>query len=560
MGGTVNRFWAQDGSTEVGHGSLTLLQGWSRQDLRCSFDAFTSMGGHAVNSRQFGQLVRISHFSQSKEIFDYLLGPDIERGLLDFWSVIGPMVIMSGQHYISRVTFLFSIYDMDGDGSLNLSEVVIAVRSIFRGMSHFFPKASLPERSRLEQLAQEMFERFDKNSSGNVTIEEMVTYAYRSEGLLRLCEPFPAHEKHIYEEPIRFHHTSKPSKVPAKAAGGSKPSRPRMDPPSHGQTFHADSSRNTYDKPWQRAHHDGLTKAHAWVAWISFRTLATKANPHLIDGRDLAQLICRGRPRVFPLIYAAVEESKGAADRVEQTDELYASRIVMSVSQALLAKDILERLQQLMETPEVKGASPPGHFQLSKFLALLWPRASETAIQSCLRWCGVFHAHQVLVQLLKEKRASLRQSRLYRGSFAVEAESQSGRRPVALLDHLDHADLKILFDALDMDGNGKLSARELCLQGGLSAKEAQRLLRIWDQDTDGELTPMELGGVVQAMDSALKQQVKGMFASPRHPASAAPPPPPSGRRRRSTSLPPAVPSRGAAAPPALLTRRPRGKR
>ena len=69
------------------------------------------------------------------------------------------------------------------------------------------------------------------------------------------------------------------------------------------------------------------------------------------------------------------------------------------------------------------------------------------------------------------------------------------------------------------------------ISGGLSAKEAQRLLRIWDQatmfffcsfcllgstwfnlvlgrfqpfpagfefqDTDGELTPMELGGVVQ---------------------------------------------------------------
>ena len=34
-------------------------------------------------------------------------------------------------------------------------------------------------------------------------------------------------------------------------------------------------------------------------------------------------------------------------------------------------------------------------------------------------------------------------ARLYRGSFAVEAESQSGRRPVALLDHLDHADLKV---------------------------------------------------------------------------------------------------------------------
>ena len=62
------------------------------------------------------------------------------------------MTVMSGQHYISRawcsvqrenasclqfvslrpfdcqVTFLFSIYDMDGDGCLNLSEIVIAVQ------------------------------------------------------------------------------------------------------------------------------------------------------------------------------------------------------------------------------------------------------------------------------------------------------------------------------------------------------------------------------------------------------------------------------------------------
>ncbi len=55
---------------EVGHGSLTQLQGWTRQvvislellnfvpatpkipqDLRCTFEVFTSMGGHAVNCR-----------------------------------------------------------------------------------------------------------------------------------------------------------------------------------------------------------------------------------------------------------------------------------------------------------------------------------------------------------------------------------------------------------------------------------------------------------------------------------------------------------------------------
>ena len=56
----------------------------------------------------------------------------------------GPMVVMSGQHYISRVpclanslqsilgliwmevSFLFSIFDMDGDGCLNESEIILA--------------------------------------------------------------------------------------------------------------------------------------------------------------------------------------------------------------------------------------------------------------------------------------------------------------------------------------------------------------------------------------------------------------------------------------------------
>eukprot|EP00913_Durusdinium_trenchii_P000301 g275.t1 len=255
-------------------------------------------------------------------MFDYLLGPEhAERGLLDFWSV----------------TFLFSIYDMDGDGCLNLSEIVIAVRTVFRGLAHFCPKAS---------------------------------------------------------EPVRFH--SKSSKASTKAVG-MEPKRGKMRDPHQNpaRTFHAGTTRQNYEKP------------------------------------DLANLIGRGRPRVFPLIYAAVEESKGV-DRFERSDEFFASRIVMSVSQALLAKDTLERLQRT---------------------------------SSCM------------------------------------------------------------------------------------------------EDIDGELTQTELAGVVQAVDSHLKQQVKGMFASPHPPAASATSTRTSFRRRRRSTagLPPATASRGPPPPPALLTRR-RGKR
>eukprot|EP00439_Symbiodinium_sp_Y106_P017955 s582_g2.t1 len=584
MGGIVDRFWAADGSTKVAHGCLTHLQSWSReegysgsgglqrkphvavsvlgpglQDLRHSFENFRSAGGHAVNCRQLGQILRISNFHLTKDIFDLLLGPEhTDRGLLDFWSVIGPMVVMSGQHYISRVSFLFSIFDMDGDGCLNE----------FVRCSSAIPSAVLVE----------MFQRFDADGSGLVSIGEIVNYAYRSEGLLRLCEPFPSREKH---EPVHF--------IGASASRGHKAPRPgepslslRRDlrmapdpsPPQSGQNSASSGARSRhYDKPWQRAaNRDGLTKAHAWVAWICFRLFADKENPRIIHATELMNLVSRGRVKVFPMINAAVEESRDLAENIaSEHDELGADRLVVSVSQAMLAKDFAERLERLSGPGTGAEAGEGGLVSMRSFLCLLWPKASDGAIECCVRWCQSFHAHQVLASLLRQKRASMRQSRFYRNSIEDPMAMQraaSGRQPVAVVDSLSREDLQVLFEALDFDGNGKLSARELCTRGGLSTKDAQKLLRIWDQDADGELTSKELSSVVQAVDPALKQQVKGMFAATKHdvmlPAAQTARDPPRSfprqrTRRTSVTLPPPSP-RGV--PPALLTRgRPRpGKR
>lgn len=581
MGGIVDRFWAADGSTKVAHGCLTHLQSWSREDLRHSFENFRSAGGHAVNCRQLGQILRISNFHLTKDIFDLLLGPEhTDRGLLDFWSVIGPMVVMSGQHYISRVSFLFSIFDMDGDGCLNESEIILAVRSVFFGLARFFPKASLPDVRRLEHLAQEMFQRFDADGSGLVSIGEIVNYAYRSEGLLRLCEPFPSREKQVHEEPVHFIASSASRGHKAHGRLGEPSLSLRRDlrlapdpspPQSQGSASSGARSRH-YDKPWQRAaNRDGLTKAHAWVAWICFRLFADKENPRIIHATELMNLVSRGRVKVFPMINAAVEESRDLAENIaSEHDELGADRLVVSVSQAMLAKDFAERLERLSGPGTSGEAGEGGLVSMRSFLCLLWPKASDGAIECCVRWCQSFHAHQVLASLLRQKRASMRQSRFYRNSIEDPMAMQraaSGRQPVAVVDSLSREDLQVLFEALDFDGNGKLSARELCTRGGLSTRDAQKLLRIWDQDADGELTSKELSSVVQAVDPALKQQVKGMFAATKHDvmlpaAQTAREPPrsfPRQRTRRTSTLPPPSP-RGV--PPALLTRgRPRpGKR
>ncbi|CAE7323289.1 Rfc1 [Symbiodinium pilosum] len=575
MGGIVDRFWAADGSTKVAHGCLTHLQCWSREDLRHTFENFRSAGGHAVNCRQFGHILRISNYGLTKDIFDLLVGPEhAERGLLDFWSVIGPMIIMSGQHYISRVTFLFSIFDMDGDGCLNVSEIILAVRSVFFGLARFFPKASLPDGKRLEHLAQEMFQRFDSDSSGFVSIGEIVNYAYRSEGLLKLCEPFPTRDKHIHEEPLHFAGSSRTRKGRAAEPSLALRRDVRMapDPPSTSSSSAARPRQ--YDKPWQRAaNRDGLTKAHAWIAWICFRLFASKENPRVIHGGELLTLVSRGRVKVFPMINAAVDESKDLAQHFSsEPDELGADRLVMSVSQAILAAEFEGRLRRLTENGSSEEPAEAGLISLRSFLCLLWPKACDAAIECCVRWCQSFHAHQVLTSLLRQKRASMRQSRLYRGSIddaGVIELAASGRQPVAVLDTLSREDLQVLFDALDFDGNGKLSARELCTRGGLSTRDAQKLLRIWDQDADGEITRKELSSVVQSVDPSLKQQVKGLFAATRQdvmlPAAAQTARDPvrtfaRQKTRRTSTLPPATTARGV--PPALLTRgRPRpGKR
>mmetsp|Transcript_9406 Transcript_9406/g.22606 ORF Transcript_9406/g.22606 Transcript_9406/m.22606 type:complete len:582 (+) Transcript_9406:40-1785(+) len=567
MGGIVDRFWAADESTKVSHGCLTHLQSWTREDLRHTFENFRAAGGHAVNCRQLGQILRISNYGLTKDMFDALISPDhSERGLVDFWSVMGPMVVMSGQHYISRMTFLFSIFDMDGDGCLNASEVILAVRSVFYGLARFFPKASLPDSRRVDQLAQEMFQRFDTDCSGYVSIGEFVNYAYRSEGLLRLCEPFPTHDKHIFEEPVHFLGSSSASKAVGRTTTEPGPGTRRelRLAPGGSPSSSATQARpqRQYGKPWQRAaNRDGLTKAHAWIAWITFRLFASKENPKIIHTTELLQLVSKGRVKVFPMINAAVEDSKlMALNFTDDPDELAAARLVMNVSQGLLAVDLPDRLQKSIGRLDETGQIAEGQISLRNFLCLLWPKASDAAVECCTRWCRSFHAHQVLTSLLRQKRASMRQSRLFRGSIEDPmGMTASGRKPVAGFESLEREDLQALFEALDVDGNGKLSARELCTRGGLSAREAQRLLRVWDQDADGELTMKELSSVVQAVDSSLKQQVKGLFAATTHevtlPAAAqtARDPPRSfpQRSRRPSTLPPATTPRG---PPALLTR------
>jgi len=554
---------------------LAALQGWSREDLKLLVERFRANPQHCVNNRKFHELLRCKSQADANAMFEALLHNGQTQ--LDFWTVIGPMVVMSRMQYISRVTFLFSLYDVSGDSCLSQDELKLAMRTLLVGLSHFCPTAVMPDQSRIHRVIEETFNRIDADGSGFVSIGEMLNYAYRSEGFLKLARPFVASDQRVFEEPINFRAQLKHSKLKAKDGDAEKAELPgqvaspcpsprlalkptaasprpgahlrpdraqedassglrdelRISPDPEGlQTEDLRARKGPRRSRQLQAKHEGITKALSWVAWVAFRTIASLENRRLIRGSDLLELVSSRQSSVFPLINSAVEVGRSQIGCSMPKGEERASHMAMSISQQLLSTDSVDRLRTLLSMTGLHHPGPTGSLNshvdqadgvvsLRMFLCFLWPRVSDAGIECSFRWCQVFHAQQVLAVLMTKRRASLVGTRQRNSRWSVDSTfaaepPQSGRGSQVhrgFLNDIDREDLKILFDIIDINGDGELSARELCVQGGLDAKQAQCLLKVWDQNHNGNLSQLEISSVVQAVDSGLKQQMKGLFAA-----------------------------------------------
>jgi len=123
---------------------------------------------------------------------------------VEWLAVLAAMILMSNQKYISKVTFLFSLCDFDGSGTINCAELCIGMRYLFLGISRFFKNAMLPPRADVENAAIAAFGKMDADHSSSVTISEVVSFSYMSKNMRMLLSPFPATDDRIFEELIQF--------------------------------------------------------------------------------------------------------------------------------------------------------------------------------------------------------------------------------------------------------------------------------------------------------------------------------------------------------------------
>mmetsp|Transcript_54754 Transcript_54754/g.152816 ORF Transcript_54754/g.152816 Transcript_54754/m.152816 type:complete len:500 (+) Transcript_54754:138-1637(+) len=487
MGKAVSRIWSRGAYGGFGnpqpHPTLRKLQGWRREALQDAFENFKMCANFTVDQGTFFQLL----FPDSLDgdaVFDTLKN---KKNRVDFLSVFGAMVATSDQCCISRVSFLFSIYDLDSSGSVNRAEFFIAIRSLLMGLARFYESAVLPQHAELENMCVEVFDKIDEDKSDSITLGEFLAFAYRNADIHALFSPFPSTDERIFEELVVFPWTSDSLKESEERAIAGAERRLSLklkiapDPVSRRLSKPRASMAGTVSrrqsvagaKKRQTVASSGLSKIETMVMWTVFKTLSggSLASSRVVKTETLRRELCDAEG-----ISQLVQES------ARKVSDLFGD---FEASNAAISRITHHLIRQFSDPQVVQGldAMSTGSASLRAFFCVLLPTVREKGIEKCLSWCTSFHVWEVLQHILSDSD----------------------------IPQLTNDDIDALFKVLDLDSSGKLSVDELCTEGGLEASEAQQLLERWDRDRSGELDADELKSVLRGLDRTLQASFRHSF-------------------------------------------------
>jgi len=460
MGSVVGRVW-EEGVPEVP--PPLRLQQWSRDDLISMMGRFRAQEGLAVRLAMFSRIMGLEP-NEAQEVWNVLgLKPE---GTVDVLSIAIPMIAMSRQEFISRVTFLFSVCDFNSDGSVRRSELVIGLRSLFKGLARFFPTLRPPMPQELEAAVDEVIRASDTNKSGELELDEILTVGYRCMGLRALLAPFPVQDDRVFESLIAFAGARERlgSKRAAKAEG--KMRRDLMLCPEPFSPARSSWRRRPWTEPRV------VSRPRSFLLWAVFADMATQRT---MPAKALADWLT---DRVQ--VRATLEKAR---DQLDSKDMVLDAKVglVESMLTAFLAKGFAERL-------EACGAEERLSFRA--LAAMLWPNVPDRDVAACLKWARQFQAFHMVRELTKK---------------GDRADSQE-------LD-VTRDDVDALFEVLDVDGDGKLTAAELQRVAGVDEEMVGKLMEMWDRDGDEELTKGEIMSIIWGMSQVVRQSMHGLFAA-----------------------------------------------
>lgn len=466
------------------HPELECLTGWSREKLERSFKIFCLRPTLGVNFENFAEILE---FEQEDEHAAFKKCHP-KKGKVDMLSIFAAMVATSNQRFISRISFLFSIFDLDGNGSINGAEFYIALNGLMKGIALFFDSAMVPSKRDVEEIVTEVFCRIDTDQSGYITLGELLCYAYRSKELRTILEPFPADDQRIFEELLVCPRTKDERYVESFLDSTYKiEEQLSLSPDTSGSARRSRRASISFrESPLKKA--AGISKAHTWFLYEVFFLLSggrlhntipfANIRDVLADHRELEKVLEQVAKAAGVVVAPREHYPMGSRQRRLSTtsgSEEGISKLIQHIRNFFSHAEVLSKFDLLGE----------GSISIRAFFCVVLPTVSENNIETCLRWCESFRARDVLML------------------FIESGDIKNG---------LDVNDLRTIFQALDKDKNGHITVEELMEVGTLTQEQAASVVQRLDMDHNGTLSADELQGILFSVDTTLRADLRTAFA------------------------------------------------
>eukprot|EP00435_Cladocopium_sp_Y103_P028317 s552_g7.t1 len=207
MGKIASKIWSKGLLGGFGIPAMTKalepLASWSRTDLIDAYQHFLDYcDSETVDRHEFTDVFQCFGDTLSADAAFQALKP--KKGRTDGNTLFAAAVATSNQSFISKVSLIFSIFDLNGDGTLNKEEFTVALRSLLNGLRLFYTDAVMPGDAELEVAIDQCFARIDCDRSGFLTLGEFIVYSYRNRDLQEMIQTVPTEDNRIFEDSVPF--------------------------------------------------------------------------------------------------------------------------------------------------------------------------------------------------------------------------------------------------------------------------------------------------------------------------------------------------------------------